>query len=471
MLDQQDAASSTQEPGNTTTTTKGLPPGPRLPAAIQMGEWILRPIAFLERNSHRYGDFFTVRFLFGNVVFVANPDIIKEVFKGDPDTFHAGEGNATPLEPVVGRHSVLLLDGPEHMRHRKLMLPSFHGERMQRYGPLMAEITEREVERWPVGQPFGLRPRTQAITLEIIMRTVFGIEDAERLEQLRDRLGRLLDIGMHRSALAGIAVPALRQTVGRRIWARFQRLRAEVDEVLFDEIARRRAAPDAADGDDVLSILLLARDDDGKPMTDQELRDELMTLLVAGHETTATTLAWAFYLLLRHPKELERLQAEVDAGESDDYLDAVIKETLRIRPVVPGVIRKLTRPIELNGYELPAGTRVAPNIYLTHRRPDVYPEPERFRPERFLETPAETYSWIPFGGGIRRCLGASFATYELKIVIPTILKLVRLRATGEGPEPIRRRAITFVPERDTRVIVEAFRERPAAAPDQAPVAA
>jgi cytochrome P450 len=450
---------------------KALPPGPRLPAAIQMGEWIVRPIPFLERCKRRYGDFFTVRFLFGSVVFVANPEIIKEVFKGDPDTFHAGEGNATPLEPLVGQHSVLLLDGPEHLRQRKLMLPSFHGERMQRYGPLMAEITEREVERWPVGRPFGLRPRTQAITLEIIMRTVFGIEDAGRLERLRDGLGRMLDIGMHRTALAGIAVPALRTTIGRRVWARFQRLRAEVDEVLFDEIARRRAAPDAADRDDMMSILLQARDEEGKPMTDQELRDELMTLLVAGHETTATALAWAFYLLLRHPKELARLEAEIEEGESDEYLDAVIKETLRVRPVIPGVIRKLTRPVELNGYELPAGTRVAPNIYLTHRRPDVYPEPERFRPERFLEHAADTYSWIPFGGGIRRCLGASFATYELKIVIPTILQQLRLRAADARPEPIRRRAITFVPERDARVVVEGFRKRPAAARDQAPVAA
>jgi cytochrome P450 family 135 len=450
---------------------KTLPPGPKLPAAIQMGEWIVRPIPFLERCRRKYGDFFTARFMFGNVVFVADPEVIKEVFKGDPDTFHAGEGNATPLEPVVGQHSVLLLDGPEHMRQRKLMLPSFHGERMQRYGPLMAEITEREVERWPVGHAFGLRPRTQAITLEIIMRAVFGIEDAERLERLRDRLSRLLDIGMQRTALAGIALPALRNTVGRRLWARFQRLRADVDEVLFDEIARRRDAPDAAERDDVMSVLLLARDEDGRPMTDQELRDELMTLLVAGHETTATTLAWAFYLLLRHPPVLARLEAEIEAGESDEYLQAVIKETLRVRPVIPGVIRKLTAPVELNGYELPTGTRVAPNIYLTHRRPEIYPQPERFRPERFLESSADTYSWIPFGGGIRRCLGASFATYELKVVIPTILRQVRLRAADDREESIRRRAITFVPERDARVVVEGFRERPAAEPDQTPVAA
>jgi cytochrome P450 len=435
-----------------------------------MWEWIVRPIPFLERCKRSYGDLFTVRFPIGTIVFVAEPEIIKQIFTGDPDVLHAGEANATPLEPLMGKNSVLLLDGPAHMRQRKLMLPSFHGERIQRYGELMREIAEREVGRWPVGRPFPLRPRAQAITLEIIMRTVFGIEDAARLDRLRDRLGRMLDIGMHRTALAGIALPPLRKTIGRRVWNRFQRLRAEVDAELYDEIARRRTVPEGSQRDDVLSILLQARDEQGKPMTDVELRDELMTLLVAGHETTATTLAWAFELLLRHPRELARLQEEVDAGESDEYLDAVIKETLRVRPVIPGVIRKLTAPIELNGYQLPAGVRVAPNIYLTHRRPDLYPEPERFRPERFLEQPADTYSWIPFGGGIRRCLGASFATYELKVVIPEILRDVRLRSIGQEPEPIRRRAISFVPGSDAMVIVDGFRKR-AASPQSVPTAA
>jgi cytochrome P450 len=435
-----------------------------------MWEWIARPVPFLERCRRRYGDFFTVRFPVAKIVFVSNPETIKEIFTGDPDILHAGEANATPLEPLMGKSSVLLLDGPEHMRQRKLMLPSFHGERIQRYGDLMREIAEEEIRRWPVGDPFPLRPRTQAITLEIIMRAVFGIDDAERLAHLRDRLGRLLDIGMQPRALATIVLLPLRRTIGRRVWERFQRLRDDVNAVLYDEIARRRTTPDLADRDDVLSILLQARDDEGRPMTDVELRDELMTLLVAGHETTATTIAWAFDLLLHHPHELQRLQEELDAGKSDEYLDAVIKETLRIRPVVPGVVRKLTQPFELNGYELPAGLRVAPNIYLTHRRADVYPEPERFRPQRFIEKPAETYSWIPFGGGIRRCLGASFALYELKIVIPTILQNVSLRAVGARPEPIRRRAITFVPGRDGMVVVEGFKRRPADAVDKTPVA-
>jgi cytochrome P450 len=434
-------------------------------------EWIARPIAFLERCNHRYGEMFTVRFPVGTIVFVSNPDVIKEIFTGDAGVLHAGEANATPLEPLMGKNSVLLLDGPEHMRQRKLMLPSFHGERMQSYGDLMREIAEDEIRRWPVGEPFPLRPRTQAITLEIIMRAVFGIQDAEQLDLLRERLHRLLDIGMKPLALAGIVLEPLRKTVGRRTWAKFQRLRGDVDEVLYDEIARRRTATDIADRSDVLSILLQARDEEGKPLTDTELRDELITLLVAGHETTATTLAWAFDLLLRHPNELARLQEEIDGGESEEYLDAVIKETLRIRPVVPGVVRKLKAPIEIGGRRFPAGVRVAPNIYLTHRREDVYPEPARFRPERFLERPADTYSWIPFGGGIRRCLGASFALYELKVVIPTIIRNVTLSAVGDRPEPIRRRAITFVPARDAMVQVERFREHAESTPDQAPVAA
>jgi cytochrome P450 len=449
---------------------KALPPGPRRPSPIQMWEWISRPVPFLESCSRRYGEMFTVRFPIGTLVFISDPDVIKQIFTGDPDVLHAGEANAAPLEPLMGKNSVLLLDGPEHMRQRKLMLPSFHGERMQRYGELMRDIAEQEVESWPVGEPFGLRPRTQAITLEIIMRAVFGIEDAERLALLRDRLGRLLDIGMQPLALGSIVLRPLRNTVGRRMWRRFQRLRADVDEILYDEIRRRRAAPDIAERDDVLSILLQARDEEGKPMTDVELRDELITLLVAGHETTATTLAWAFDLLLRHPAELERLEAEVNAGDSEEYLDAVLKETMRLRPVVPGVVRKLTAPLRLNGYELPAGMRVAPNIYLTHRRADVYPQPERFRPERFIEQAADTYSWIPFGGGIRRCLGASFALYELKIVIPVILRRVALQAVGDKPEPIRRRAITFVPGHDAMVRVERFKQRTGSV-DEAPVAA
>ncbi len=445
-----------------------LPPGPKTPAAVQMAQWVLRPIPFIERCRARYGDFFTVQFVIGPVVWISDPHVIKAVFTGDPEVLHAGEGNAAPLEPIMGRNSVLLLDEPEHMRQRKLMLPSFHGERMQRYGELIADITNRDVDDWPVGEPFGLRLRTQGITLEIIMRAVFGINEAERLAQLRDRLSPMLDMGTNQLAMVGIAFPLMRRTLGKRVWDRFIQLRDEADELIYDEIRRRREDPSTPERDDVLSILLQARDDAGRPMTDAELRDELITLLVAGHETTATSIAWAFDLLLHNPEKLARLREELARGE-DDYLDAVIKETLRIRPVVPGVVRKLTRPLELRGYELPPGTRVAPNIYLTHRNPAVFPEPDRFLPERFLDGGADTYSWIPFGGGIRRCLGASFAMYEMKVVIPAILRRVEIEAAGPA-ERIRRRAITFAPHADARVLVTEKRPAPSAAPEIAAAA-
>lgn len=434
-----------------------------------MAEWVLRPIPFLERCRRRYGDFFTVRFVIGDIVWIADPHVIRQVFTGSPETLHAGEANAAPLEPIMGKHSVLLLDGAEHMRQRKLMLPSFHGERMQGYTQLIADVTEHDIDLWPVGQRFGLRERTQEITLQIIMQAVFGIRDSERLALFHERLGSMLDIGTDQLAMAGIAFPALRRTLGKGKWDKFMRLRAEADELIYDEIAQRRDDPATAERDDVLSILLQARDEDGRPMTDVELRDELMTLLVAGHETTATSLAWAFDLLLHNPDKLERLHAEVEDGGDGEYLDAVIKETLRIRPVVPGVVRKVKEPFELRGYEIPVGTRVAPNIYLTHRNPDVYPDPDRFLPERFLGEPPDTYSWIPFGGGIRRCIGASFALLEMKVVIPTILRRVELETASPSPEHIRRRAITFAPENDALVVVKG--KRSASGVSAAPVAA
>jgi cytochrome P450 len=329
----------------------------------------------------------------------------------------------------------------------------------------MHEITDRDVDGWPVGTPFPLRIRTQAITLEVIMRAVFGVDDAERLARLRDALSPLLDMGTNQLAMVSIAFPIMRRTLGKRVWDRFMRLRDEADELIYDEIHRRREDPSTPERDDVLSVLLQARDEDGSPMTDAELRDELITLLVAGHETTATSISWAFDLLLHHPDKLARLREEIASGD-DEYLEAVIKETLRIRPVVPGVVRKLTEPLELRGYEIPAGTRVAPNIYLTHMNPAVYPEPKRFLPERFLDNGADTYSWIPFGGGIRRCLGASFAMYEMKVVIPAILRRVEIEAAGPS-EHITRRAITFAPHDDARVLVT--EKRPVAHPE--PVAA
>jgi cytochrome P450 len=438
-----------------------LPPGPRRPATVQTLAWVARPLPFLEACRRRYGDWFTVRLAkVGTFVFVADPVAIKEIFTGDPQLLRAGQANA-PLAPVVGARSVLLLDGAQHLRQRRLMLPSFHGARMARYGELMAEITEAELDRWPLRKPFALRPRTQAITLEIILRVVFGVREADRLEALRSALVALLA----QSTSPATMLPWLRRDLGPvSPWRRFLRLRTRVDGLIYEEIARRREDPALAERDDILSLLLQARDEDGAAMTDGELRDELVTLLVAGHETTATGLAWAFERLLRHPEALARLTAEAHEDDGDAYAEAVVQETLRLRPPLPAVGRMLTQPAQIAGRSLPAGVRLAPSIYLVHRREDLYPEPAAFRPERFLDSPPETYGWLPFGGGVRRCLGASFATFEMEIVLRTILARARLEADDARPEPVRRRAIVLAPGREGRaVLVERAPRRAAVA--------
>jgi cytochrome P450 len=425
----------------------GLPDGPAYPTALQTLGWILRPGPFMERCRARYGDMFTLRLAQQRLVFLSHPDAVKQVLTGDPRLLHAGEGNIVLL-PLLGRHSVLLLDERPHMAQRRLLLPPFHGERMQRYGDLIAEVAAAEIERWPAGEPFAVWPRMQAITLEVIMRAVFGIDDERRRERLRGPLAAMLDwtTQPRRMAMMALLGPERLGTV-----ASFRRAVEPVDALLHEEIRERRADGAGAEGDDILSMLLQARHEDGQPMSDHELRDELMTLLVAGHETTATALAWAVERLVRHPDKLARLAEEAAAGE-DDYLDAVVKETLRLRPVLPIVVRVLKEPMEIAGRTLPAGVAVAPCIYLMHRRPDVYPEPLRFLPERFLERPAGTYTWIPFGGGVRRCLGASFALFEMKTVLAQVATRVRLRPAQQPAERVARRAITLVPAEGARVV-------------------
>ena len=434
-----------------------LPPGPGMPMLVQTLLWMFRPLPFMERCRARHGDVFTVKLpLSGGVVNICDPQLIRTVFGDRGDRLRAGEANIV-LQPVLGRHSVLLLDGPDHMRQRKLMLPSFHGERMQRYGPLIGGITARRVEGWPEGRAFPLRPEFQAITLDVILRAVFGLDEGDRLVHLRGALEGLLASGRNRLAMLP---PLQRDLGGLSPWGRLMRRRAACDELLYAEIRRRRAVPDLADRDDVLSLLLLARDDQGRAMTDVELRDELITLLLAGHETTATSLAWLFELLLHEPAAMRRLEEEVLEGSGTAWLDACITESMRLRPVIPVVARHLTEPLELGRWQLPAGSYIAPNIVLTHRRADTYPEPLRFRPERFLDSRADSFAWLPFGGGIRRCLGAAFATFEMRAVVPEVIRRARLRAASPRPAAIRRRGITLVPAGGTRVIAE--RRRPQA---------
>lgn len=436
-----------------------LPDGPPLPATLQTLLWILWPLGFMDACRERYGDVFSVRFaglaLGRTLVFVADPDGVRTIFGGDPEELRAGEGNA-PLQALLGRHSLLVLDGREHLRQRKMIAPPFHGERMRRYETVMRDITEEQMRTWPRHQPMAMLPAMQRITLEVILRAVLGFDAAHERDRMRVLLQRMLRLGSGGAQLAAMAfVPV--ELGGVTPWGRFVRAKRAVDAALMAQVARRRAEGTAG-RDDVLSLLLDARDDEGRTLSDDELRDELITLLVAGHETTATALSWALDLVLHHPDVLGRLG---DAGVDGDtrYIDAVIKETLRIRPVVPIVVRRLQQPFTVLGRNLPAGTVVAPCIYLTQRRPDDYPEPRRFRPERFLERPPDTYAWLPFGGGVRRCIGASFASFEMRIVLQTIFATLRLRAAASEFDVTTRRAVTLVPRHGVRVVVDGEQER------------
>ncbi len=425
-----------------------LPPEPRLPTAAQTAYWIFRPIRFMDACRRRLGDAFSVKFAgFSTpMVMITDPDAIRDLYRARENGLPPGR--SLTLEPIMGPRSVLLLEGDEHLARRKLMLPPFHGDRMRAYGPLIEEIVSREIDSWPVGTPFSIHPRMQAVTLEVIMRAVFGVSDPERLERLRALLGELLST---------VASPRLqlRVLIARRLGrdgglARLREMNAAVEELLRAEIAERRADPDLEAREDILSMLVAARFEDGEPMSDSELRDQLITLLLAGHETTATGLAWTFDLLLRHPQQLARLRGEIQAGD-DEYMRAVISESLRLRPVIPLAGRRLASGLRVDGYTLPAGTDVTPAIWLTHTRPDLYEAPLEFRPERFLEDPPDTYSWIPFGGGVRRCLGAAFAEFEMRIVLREVVGRCDLRATSRSPERIARRSITFSPRHGTRV--------------------
>ncbi len=429
---------------------RGLPPGPRMPRAAQTAIWSRQAQWMLEQSRARFGDMFTLRIAHeGTWVMVSDPEAVKQVFTGDPRVFHAGEGNEI-LRPILGENSVLVLDEKPHISQRRLLLPPFHGERMQGYGEKMTEIAAREIESWPTGTPHKLRPRMQAITLEIIIETVFGVHGKERLDPLRLALRDFLDLTTNPAVLLPVVLIGPDRI--RRIPA-FRRRIDRVDALIHREIAERRAAEDLEERDDVLSMLVAARHEDGRPMSEAEIRDELLTLLVAGHETTATALSWAMERLTRHPEKLERLRAEAIAGTDDAYMTATIQETLRLRPVLVAVIRRLTEPVEIGGYELPAGVAVTPSIHLVHRNPEVYPEPDRFLPERFLDEPPGTYTWIPFGGGVRRCLGAAFAQFEMQVVLRELVKRHEIRPARSGSERPFRRAITETPRHDAEVVL------------------
>jgi cytochrome P450 len=423
-----------------------------MPAALQAWEWTRAPLPFLGRCRHRYGDAFTLRISHsGTWVVLSDPEDVKRVFTADPATMGASQASAV-IAPLLGRRSVMLLDEPDHLTRRRIILPPFHGQRMAGYAGMTAAVAQREVDRWPVGEPFELWPRMQSITLDVILNVVFG-EDAEsnpRLRRVRDALERMTAWLNDPRRLAVLAVLGPRWIAGHR---GFARTREEVANAVLDEVRLRRGADaHGVAGDDMISLLLEGTYEDGSPLTDRDLADELITLLSDG--PTSTSLAWAFERLLRHPDKLELLREEVIAGEDDTYMDAVIRETLRLCPPVPVVVRKLLAPLELNsGHLVPAGTTVAPCVSLMHHREDIYPEPEAFRPERFLGHAPGTYTWIPFGGGVRRCLAASFALQEMKQVLGTVLRQVDLRAVGVASERVARSSIAFVPDRRALALV------------------
>jgi cytochrome P450 len=404
----------------------------------------------MESCRRRFGDSFTVMFMgFSSpMVMLSDPTAIQALYTNPKHALPAGRTIA--LLPIMGPRSLLLLEGADHLARRRVMLPPFHGERMQAYESAVRDIAAREIDSWPEGDELALHPRMQAVTLELILRAVFGVTDEARRARLRELLPQLLN------STASVSLQ-FRVLISRRFertdpLSFLRELSAEIDDVLFAEISQRRGDPNLEQREDILSLLVLAKFEDGGGMSDSELRDQLVTLLLAGHETTATALAWTADLLVRNPHVLETLTREIDAGNGDAYLRATINESLRLRPVVPLAGRKLTSDLEVNGHTLPAGTDVTPAIWLTHTRPDLYPEPYAFRPERFLGERPATYGWVPFGGGVRRCLGASFAEMEMRVVLTEMLRRRTLQAAVPGAERPTRRNVTFSPRHGTRLI-------------------
>lgn len=437
-----------------------LPPGPRLPswvlAALMMG----RGPAAVAACHRRYGSVFTLRVgLLGTMVYLSDPADIKTVFAGDPRVFHAGEANKI-LRGLLGDSSLLVIDDDAHRERRRLMLPPFHRDAVARQAELMAEIAADNIAGWPVGESFAVAPRMSEITLEVILRTVIGASDAHRLAALREIMPQLLNLGPWESV--AISNPKL---LRRRPWRKLRRHIAEADRLLYAEIADRRADPDLAQRADTLAMLVRA----DTAMTDEELRDQLMTLLAAGHDTTATALSWALERLTRHPKALAKAVRAAEASAAgdpagDEYLDAVAKETLRIRPVVFDVGRVLTEPVDLGGYRLPAGAMVVPGMGLVHASAAVYPDPDRFDPDRMLGAVLSPSTWLPFGGGNRRCLGATFAMVELRVVLREILRRLDLDTTTAAGERQKLKHVVIIPHRGARVSIRAVKPIGSTAP-------
>ncbi len=434
-----------------------LPPGPSLPASLQTGFWLRRPAGFMEMCWRRYGNLFTAR-LWGfdpgrvaTMVFIVDPALAKDVLTGDPDLFLAGITRHAMLS-TFGPNSVLLLDGKQHLEHRRRILPPFRSERMAHYHEASERITREELAKWPLNRPFALADRMRDLTLRVILDAVIGGEAAHTSSRLHAAIRGFMD-KVSTSVLAEIlfSLPFGPGVPG------FEKAMREVNEAIYAELAARRADPATSDREDVMSLLILSRDENGRRMTDHELRDELLTLVLAGHESTATSLAWTFEHLLRHPRARDRAVEEAHTEGASDYTNAVIAETLRLNPPFPGVARQLSRPYRLGGFDLPPRTFVVPAIHLMHRRADLYPEPMSFRPERFLNEPPQQQTWLTFSRGIRQCPGRSFSLAEMQVIVGTILRHAHLEPARPRPEPIRRRGMILPPAHGTQVILRSRR--------------
>ncbi|QFS45229.1 cytochrome P450 [Nostoc sphaeroides] len=447
-----------------------LPNGPQIPAVLQMVRWISNPMSFMEACAKRYGETFTMRLEKNSppLVIVSNPEALQQILTNDTKEFEApGDLNGV-FESLLGKHSVITISGAEHQRQRQLLMPPFHGERMRNYSQVINDVTQKVISQYQIGKPFNIRSATQAITLRVIMQAVFGLHEGTRAEKLQQFLGEVLEKGSSRLLVALLYFPVLQRDFGPiNFWGKQMRRQQESDELIYEEIRERREQADSS-RTDILSLLMAATDEAGEPMTDEELRDELMTLLVAGHETTATALAWALYWIHKLPSVRQKLLEELDSlGDNPDpsiifklpYLNAVCSETLRIYPV--GIItfpRVVRTPLSLSGYELEPGTVVLGSIYLTHHREDIYPEPKQFKPERFLERQFSAYEYLPFGGGARRCIGLAFAQLEMKLAIAKILSSLELQLVDNGEVRPKRRGLVTGPDRPIEMVVTSQRQ-------------
>lgn len=435
-----------------------LPPGPSSPLLVQTLQQIINPLTYLAQQREQYGDVFTLKFAgIPSLIVISDPKVIQELFTANPKQFDSGEGNRTFLESWVGQNSLLILDGDRHSRQKRLLMPPFHGDRMRAYGEAIQAISRQVVADIPLDQPFIAREMTQRISLQVILRTVFGLEAGARFTEMEQRLGSMVD-SMTSSVWRSLVVfiKPLQQDLGAwSPWGKFLRQQRAIDGLIFAEIGERRGRE--VEGMDVLSLMMAARDEDGEPMTDQELRDELLTLLIAGHETTATAIAWALYWICRHSEVRQQLMAELsdwqaqgsalDAVMKLPYLGAVCAETLRIFPVTLFTFARIPKQaIELGGYRFEPGAMLLPCVYLTHRREDLYPQAEQFRPERFLERQFSPFEYLPFGGSNRRCIGMAFAQYEMKLALATLLTAASFELREVGPVTAVRRGVTMAPQ-------------------------